>query len=92
MSAVQAKIVQYTEPKHLPEHMRNLYDKKHLSGYSKTEQVAKQVRKTERDSRVGFQERRHHRHPHQADRQQGLLNYANGLPLDFDPDDPYGNE
>lgn len=49
--------------------MRNLYDRKHSSNYSKAEVVAKQIQKRERDKKVGFQERRYHRHPHQTARQ-----------------------
>lgn len=89
VSAFKAKRVQYSEPKSLPERMKNLYDKKNSSKYSQAEKVAKQVQKRERDNKVGFQERTHHRHPHQAARQQAYFNYANGFPLDFDPDDPY---
>lgn len=90
-SAVQAKKVQYTEAKSLPDRMRNLYDRKHSAKYGKVEKIVKQVQNRKRDNELGFQERTNHRHPHQAARQREYLNFVSGLPLDFDPDDKYGS-
>lgn len=74
-----------TSPKPLPDRIRLMYDKRHLKNYSEKQKQIHQKRKREFKNKVGWQPRqRSHRHRHQAVREQQLVNYMNGMPLEYE--------
>ncbi|KAG4076615.1 hypothetical protein HA402_001902 [Bradysia odoriphaga] len=75
------------DAKPLPEHIRKFIQRKN-SWKSEAQKKQARKRKQEFANKVGWQKRfGRHRHQHQADRERQLLNYQQGLPLDYDEDD-----
>lgn len=72
------------KPKSLPEDVQ----KRRMRNHSEAEKKFRQAKRIEYQNKVGWQERKgRHRHAHQARREKQLINYMNGLPLDFDMSD-----
>lgn len=77
------------EAKPLPHHLKRFYGRKDSRNYSEKQKKDARKRKQDFANQVGWQKRkRRHRHQHQADRERQLINYMNGMPLDFDEDEP----
>lgn len=72
----------------LPNHIRNIKERTNPENVSDKQKEEARKRKQRYAEKVGWQPRNHHhRHQHQAVREQRLVNYLNNLPLDFDPNE-----
>lgn len=86
-STSSSRQTSFMDPKPLPEHVKKFIQRKN-AWKSETEKKAARKRKQDFANKVGWQKRfGRHRHQHQADRERQLLNYMQGLPLDYDEDD-----
>lgn len=81
------RTIQVHEADALPDRLKCFYERKRSENYTEMEKKRAQTRKQQYANKVGFQMRgRHHRHPHQRRREQQLLNFMNGLPVDYNSD------
>lgn len=91
IEASKQKIKYEPMPKPLPVKIVKIYERKHAANYSEAEKKRRQAKKLEYSNKVGWMERiGRHRHAHQARREKEILNYMNGLPLDYGMSDDSG--
>ncbi len=90
VNALPRETLTIMDPKPLPDRLKRIYGQRDSRNCSEKQKKAARKRKQRFANQVGWQKRQgRHRHQHQADRERRLVNYMNGLPLDYNEDDGY---